>query len=183
MKRIPILSLALLGLSLVAGLTTTSKADIIIDYAWIQSQAPPASSVNGLVQTSGTLTYDQTTGTVSAYHFVSIGALNLADNLLIPTGPGISTVLGDGDLLLSTPPSIVLSGTGAGVDGVWYDYAGHASPNENQFEFGLAGGAFLYGDWVPTSSVPEPTTVVAGALLLLPFGASALRILGKRKAA
>jgi hypothetical protein len=32
-----------------------------------------------------------------------------------------------------------------------------------------------------TSSVPEPTTVVAGALLLLPFGVSTLRILRNRK--
>lgn len=32
-----------------------------------------------------------------------------------------------------------------------------------------------------TSSVPEPTTVVAGALLLLPFGVSTLQILRNRK--
>jgi hypothetical protein len=32
-------------------------------------------------------------------------------------------------------------------------------------------------------AVPEPTTVVAGALLLLPFGASALRILRKKQMA
>jgi hypothetical protein len=31
--------------------------------------------------------------------------------------------------------------------------------------------------------VPEPTTMVAGALLLLPFGASTLRILRKNRAA
>jgi hypothetical protein len=34
-----------------------------------------------------------------------------------------------------------------------------------------------------TSSVPEPSTVVAGALLLLPFGVSTLRILRKKNAA
>jgi hypothetical protein len=31
--------------------------------------------------------------------------------------------------------------------------------------------------------VPEPTTMIAGALLLLPFGASTLRILRKRQMA
>jgi hypothetical protein len=31
--------------------------------------------------------------------------------------------------------------------------------------------------------VPEPTTMIAGALLLLPFGASTLRILRKGRAA
>lgn len=35
----------------------------------------------------------------------------------------------------------------------------------------------------PTAAVPEPTTVVAGALLLLPFGVSTLRILRNRKMA
>jgi hypothetical protein len=30
--------------------------------------------------------------------------------------------------------------------------------------------------------VPEPTTIIAGALLLLPFGASTLRILRKKHA-
>ena len=34
---------------------------------------------------------------------------------------------------------------------------------------------------VPGTPVPEPTTMIAGALLLLPLGASALRIL-RRKA-
>jgi len=32
------------------------------------------------------------------------------------------------------------------------------------------------------AAVPEPTTIIAGALLLLPFGASTLRILRKRQA-
>ncbi len=35
---------------------------------------------------------------------------------------------------------------------------------------------------VPPAAVPEPTTMVAGALLLLPFGASTLRILRRRTA-
>jgi hypothetical protein len=36
---------------------------------------------------------------------------------------------------------------------------------------------------VPDVAVPEPTTMIAGALLLLPFGASTLRILRKNRAA
>jgi hypothetical protein len=38
------------------------------------------------------------------------------------------------------------------------------------------------GNVVP-NAVPEPTTIIAGALLLLPFGASALRILRKTRTA
>ena len=56
--------------------------------------------------------------------------------------------------------------------------------------------AYAYiGDWpgvgnvsvdinsITVSTVPEPTTMLAGALLLLPFGASAVRILRRRQAA
>jgi hypothetical protein len=39
----------------------------------------------------------------------------------------------------------------------------------------------IIGD-ITLSSVPEPTTMIAGALLLLPFGASTLRILRRRTA-
>jgi hypothetical protein len=35
----------------------------------------------------------------------------------------------------------------------------------------------------PTSPVPEPGTILAGALLLVPFGASAWRILRRNRAA
>lgn len=39
----------------------------------------------------------------------------------------------------------------------------------------------IYGDKVPTSAVPEPSTLIAGTLLLLPFGVSTLRILRRHK--
>jgi hypothetical protein len=35
----------------------------------------------------------------------------------------------------------------------------------------------------PPSAVPEPSTIIAGALLLLPFGISSLRMLRKSRAA
>ena len=64
---------------------------------------------------------------------------------------------------------------GLGVANSWgnYDYtwwAERTSPDAQS----------LVGPWV---QVPEPTTMVAGALLLLPFGMSTLRVLRKRRAA
>ena len=44
-------------------------------------------------------------------------------------------------------------------------------------------GRGFFGPNLAFSTVPEPTTMIAGALLLLPFGASALRILRKNRAA
>jgi hypothetical protein len=40
-----------------------------------------------------------------------------------------------------------------------------------------------YSQNIQILAVPEPTTMIAGALLLLPFGASTLRILRKNRTA
>jgi hypothetical protein len=62
------------------------------------------------------------------------------------------------------------------------DGPGSRSPgNGQEFEATVALG---YPDGVPITltitQVPEPTTMIAGALLLLPFGASTIRILRKK---
>ena len=62
--------------------------------------------------------------------------------------------------------------------------------NITSVEFISSGGSWVgpYGDGyhavaldnINVSAVPEPTTMIAGALLLLPFGASTLRVLRRR---
>ena len=47
---------------------------------------------------------------------------------------------------------------------------------------GSAQPAFWVDD-ISLVAVPEPTTIIAGALLLLPFGASTLRILRRNRMA
>jgi hypothetical protein len=54
----------------------------------------------------------------------------------------------------------------------------YASSEGTQFMPG-AGQDLMFN----TTPVPEPTTIVAGAMLLLPFGAGTLRILRKRRTA
>jgi hypothetical protein len=58
-----------------------------------------------------------------------------------------------------------------------FDYTSIAQggPSDVRILFNTDGSSF-------TAVVPEPTTMIAGALLLLPFGASTLRILRRRKA-
>jgi hypothetical protein len=48
--------------------------------------------------------------------------------------------------------------------------------------YDLGGSLEVEFDYTATA-VPEPTTVISGALLLLPFGASTLRILRKKQTA
>jgi len=50
-------------------------------------------------------------------------------------------------------------------------------------DFNYFDETYVFTDIAVTSTVPEPTTMLAGALLLLPFGANTLRILRKNRAA
>jgi hypothetical protein len=63
----------------------------------------------------------------------------------------------------------------AGANAQWagYNFTWFAEREVNDVQ-SLAG---------PWNAVPEPTTMIAGALLLLPFGASTLRMLRKRQVA
>jgi hypothetical protein len=44
-------------------------------------------------------------------------------------------------------------------------------------------GQDSYSFTLAAAPVPEPTTLISGAMLLMPFGASALRIMRKRSTA
>ena len=45
------------------------------------------------------------------------------------------------------------------------------------------GNGYELSGWTAYNVVPEPTTIIAGALLLLPFGASTIRFLRKNRTA
>lgn len=67
----------------------------------------------------------------------------------------------------------------------WVSFSANLNPGANTIEFevnnlGGPAGLIVAGTFTP---VPEPTTMVAGMLLLLPLGMSTLRNLRKRQAA
>lgn len=91
-----------------------------------------------------------------------------------------------------------LGGDVAGLTGVTLDYVLSQADSYNGVAFGdlevMRAYAYIGDTGGPSSgsvdidsititSVPEPTTMLAGTLLLLPFGASTLRILRKSRAA
>jgi hypothetical protein len=85
--------------------------------------------------------------------------------------------------LITTDPNVEITGISLRV--------GYASPGDNfngyvdDVTIGTGSGTTTY-DFEPeggASAVPEPTTFIAGGLLLLPFGVSALRMLRKKQAA
>lgn len=53
----------------------------------------------------------------------------------------------------------------------------------NDITIGTTSSGTTTYDFEPNAPVPEPTTMIAGALLLLPFGASTLRMLRKKQTA
>jgi hypothetical protein len=133
-----------------------------------------------IISSSGTLEYDTVTGNISDFSFTydHLGTDNVYDSF---SG---TVVLGDGDLALTgfSYDSHHLFGI---PDLNWVP-TGQPQPDENSATpvFTIA---TIFGDWVTTDSdsqaapVPEPTTMFAGAMLLLPLGLGAVRSLRKNR--
>jgi hypothetical protein len=164
-----------LGLALVTGLASAAKADIYEDFAW-----DPNVPAN-IYTSSGAITYDVTTGSISSFTFTDgpdgtfptfaadYSLILLDGNLFIhgtASGSGVTTVVGGN--VLPVTLNFNVPGT-PGVAGV-----PTTGPGEQQVQ----DGASIWGDWVP---VPEPTTYIAGAMLMIPFGASTLRTLRRKQ--
>lgn len=131
-------------------------------------------------------------GDLSTYTFIlkyqltpggPVGSFNLNTAALSLGAPTTTTTLQDSqnlDFLFLAVNSAFLGITAPG---------GTFNPNATgNYAFSLeadkAGSSIGESDiTVDVAAVPEPTTVIAGALLLLPFGASALRALRKNRAA
>jgi hypothetical protein len=119
-------------------------------------QSYVGSAINGLLAIDETAAIGAFGGTVAGYSHLQPG--DMSD----PPGE-----IGQGDNLIINPSQSVLYVT-------------------KDIAFGVTSvnGGFITISQVAQSfhQVPEPTTIIAGALLLLPFGASTLRILRKKHA-
>lgn len=136
-------------------------------------------SINGNSPTSWVFDNqpNHTPGTTQIGGLIDLGSVNVNDIIsfwlcVTPSGGSPYTVK---STTVGTIFSTALNGgTYVGFEdlktGNDYDY------NDDTFVFFLPKGASTI-----TTVVPEPTTIVAGALLLLPFGISTLRILRNRK--
>lgn len=104
----------------------------------------------------------------------------------IDAGPG-SNAETFAQYLINHPTATIVADDGQNIGGIRLT-TGLASPGNNfnayvdNFTIGTATTTVTY-DFELTAPVPEPTTVIAGALLLLPFGVSTLRILRKKSVA
>ena len=166
---------------------------------WVNAFAPHPVAVVNHDQHSGDYCLEMLSpppqgGSSGVYQDVSVAVIPLTlvaapttvDFWIKTSGPGLFQAFLDSQVLI--PDATITGATGyteytytvipeAGVDELNFNWlsepAGDGSPHA------------LYLDDVSVTQdltpVPEPTTIIAGALLLLPFGASTLRIL-RRKA-
>lgn len=140
--------------------------------------------VSGGIATSGFLT-------VTAGNDLGTYQLFTANpTIIVPVGVTVN-LTGDNAVFPSSNPFV--DGGGLNFSGPVFD------GNESDVAFNLFGngpGSYSLFDGSATQytqangnatislvAVPEPTTVIAGALLLLPFGASTIRVLRRNRAA
>ena len=97
-----------------------------------------------------------------------------ATSIIIPTGGYDYVVLHWGQGQTAYPFQAYYIGTDQDL------LAGSVTLNNNQN--GLS-DYYLFGPTPPTSSVPEPSTIVAGVLLLLPLSVGVLRVVRKKQMA
>jgi hypothetical protein len=145
---------------------TVAKA-ALVTYTWVQD----STSVAGYT-TSGTLVYNTVSGAVTPISFTE------ANPALLPPYSGtVINFIGTAAVLPPGLPTgdLQLSGistgtqTGGGFILQWVPNLPASLPMEQV----VNDNTVITGAWVP---VPEPTAAVAGAMLLLPFGASTLRM-------
>jgi hypothetical protein len=124
----------------------------------------------------------QMSSTSEAYQTLTLAsAPTMVDFFVKATGAGTLSVVLDG---VFSYPSILINATTGYSEYITYTTSVAAGPTELSFLWN-GGDNKLYLDDVSVTQtpVPEPTPIIAGALLLLPFGASALRILRKTRTA
>ena len=126
---------------------------------------------------SGTLTIHDGLGSdlTGGITWVTISSSGTAGALNIGGVINLSTLAYSG----TEADLLGLAASGSGIAVVSFTFI----PGKTVTE--LKGGIFdatSYSGTLTSAAVPEPTTVIAGALLLLPFGASTLRILRRNRA-
>lgn len=139
---------------------------------WGYASGVAAQGKNSAISASGAvngLGHSNFSGANNPLQGLGYGILSTSDN----TATGNTGVTGHGPLIKNSVQFILTAAQGFTLDELG---------NSVVFQYGTSlTETHCDGNPTPTA-VPEPTTVIAGALLLLPLGASALRIPCKNRA-
>lgn len=151
---------------IIAGFIAHSSQATLVTYNWV---ADSGSNPNN---SSGSLIYNTSNGQVTQFSWKD--GYNTVDTYFQQFAVSVLT---GGDLQLRGYGEASSSSIADLVQ--WVPFNSTGSDQNLADDFGNQG--FYWGNWVqaPSSAVPEPSTVLTGALLLLPLGAGALRRLRK----
>jgi hypothetical protein len=182
------LQLAIMAAALI--IAVQARASIVFD---LQYSDPSGNVANGLLTATslGNGQYLATSGILNVT--ASSNPNDVGSYSLVPDGPGL-TVSPSGafivDNVLYYPGDPYLDVDGllgfASVAGIELNLWGNGPGNYSLYTYQPGSGYTLAYNGSATTSispVPEATTIIAGALLLLPLGASTLRILRKSRMA
>lgn len=162
------------GTYVFGGVTVTLATSANVSYNF-SSGAINSFNKNNQVNGHYTITFSQPVDFSTGFGDLNIGGESVGNFSVAPSSSVINALhLWNGATLSyngSNNKDTYSTFTWAGITSLSFD---HIYP-PNAGEFRILDGTF--------SAVPEPSTVIAGALLLLPFGASTLRILRNRKQA
>jgi hypothetical protein len=161
--------------ALTLGFASSGRADIVIEQV-----GPPAITGSWTVQFfANGGSFDTITGTVSSpiFEIPGLTAPGWTSTPSSPVGGGATT-------------ATISDGT---VNSLLFDATFLNTPSTTApfiLDFAIFNQGALVGqvglEWTGSEFdvvVPEPTTIIAGALLLVPFGVSTLRVLRKTRAA
>jgi hypothetical protein len=167
------------------------------------SYTAPGIQASGTFTTSGPLTAllnpnGSNAGQGSGYQIISLSGERNGDSITLVSNPNFPTYTSGryqypyDDALVTRAwgltfdyyDGLMIEDETTGVQYVINSQSAHSPGNGTIYEDTVALG---YPDGVPITltitPVPEPTTMIAGALLLLPFGASTVRILRRNRTA
>jgi hypothetical protein len=197
--------LSLIGLAAFAVLAfspSQARADLLWDFSYVDT----ATGGNNIT-TIGTLTTADTLTLLTGYEvpantygYQITGMTGTRNSVAVslqsnPAFPG-TTAAGNyfDDALVVNPAGVDIDGLNFYAGGINYNLSVY-DPFTSTGGYYDAANANLGNDATLTevtltlsavpdvSSVPEPSSIIAGALMVLPFGASTLRILRKKRAA
>lgn len=174
-KEMKIKTLQLLALVASLAIPGAAHADLVT-YDWVQGTInyPGNDGTQAITSSTGTLTFDTSTKAITQYSFSwSVDGGTIQTDISY-NGTGSTTVWSDGDLYLS-------GGNAQPSDSSW-GYGTANRPNEAEFFLANGDNTHIDGDWV-VAPVPEPSTMISAGLMLLPFGASCLRIVRRSRTA
>jgi len=147
-----------------------------VDVTWTDGNNGTIDAIEAIIVSGGGVSFDQA-ATASEAGWTGY-LLNSTATFL--TGPAFNN---NQTLTLSFADSTPSSGV---VVDFYYWLAGNSVPADSWQYVNLTGGS----EWQSLSSpspaepaVPEPTTILSGVLMLLPFGASTLRIMRRKQVA